>query len=119
MILLIEIEYIIILLEYNNSIITSLIFTETELVDAARYFRIIFLFAAALYGLYGIVLAFIYFLIHVIEIKTLDEPYFYPLAPFDFKYLMQGLLKNNFSKNTERSPLLTEQNFTKQRRLTK
>ena len=99
--------------------ITSLIFTETELVDAARYFRIIFLFAAALYGLYGIVLAFIYFLIHVIEIKTLDEPYFYPLAPFDLKYLMQGLLKNNFSKNTERSPLLTEQNFTKQRRIDK
>lgn len=99
--------------------ITSLIFTEIELVDAARYFRIIFLFAAALYGLYGIVLAFIYFLIHVIEIKTLDEPYFYPLAPFDFKYLMQGLLKNNFSKNTERSPLLTEQNFTKQRRIDK
>ena len=36
--------------------ITSLIFTEQEIVDAARYFRVIFLISSAVYGLYGIVL---------------------------------------------------------------
>jgi len=96
--------------------ITSLIFTEQEMVDAARFFRIIFLFAAAFYGLYGILLAFIYFLIHVTEIKSLGKPYFYPLAPFDKTYLMKGILKDKIWKNTKRSNLLTDKNYTKQGR---
>jgi len=96
--------------------ITSLIFTEQEMVDAARYFRIIFLIAAAFYGLYGIVLAFIYFLIHVTEIKSIGKPYFYPLAPFDKIYFMKGVLKDKIWKNTKRSHLLTKKNFTKQER---
>ncbi len=96
--------------------ITSLIFTEQEMVDAARFFRIIFLIASAFYGLYGIVLAFIYFLIHVTEIKSLGKPYFYPLAPFDKTYLMKGILKDKVWKNTKRSSMLTDKNFTKQGR---
>ncbi len=96
--------------------ITSLIFTEQELVDAARHFRMIFLFAAAFYGLYGIVLVFIYFLIHVIEIKSFGKPYFYPLAPFDKVYLMKGILKPNILKNKNRSKILTSKNYTRQRR---
>jgi len=96
--------------------ITSLIFTEQELVDAARHFRIIFLVAAAFYGLYGIVLAFLYFLIHITEIKSIGKPYFYPIAPFDKTYLMKGLLKAKNWQNNRRSKLLTKKNYTKQRR---
>ena len=96
--------------------ITSLIFTEQEIVNAARHFRIIFLLAAAFYGLYGIVLAFLYFLSHVTELKTMGKPYFYPIAPFDKIYLLKGLLKTNIVKDTKRSSLLTHKNKTKQRR---
>ena len=95
--------------------ITSLIFTEQEIVNAARHFRLIFLFAAALYGIYGIVLAFFYFIIHVTELKTLGKPYFYPISPFDKVYFMKGLLKTNIRKDTKRSKMLTDKNFTKQR----
>ena len=95
--------------------ITSLIFTEQEMVNAARHFRLIFLFAAALYGIYGIVLAFFYFIIHVTELKTLGKPYFYPILPFDKVYFMKGLLKTNIRKDTKRSKMLTDKNFTKQR----
>lgn len=94
--------------------ITSLIFTEQEMVDAARFFRIIFLISATFYGLYGIFLAFIYFLIHVTEIKSLGKPYFYPLVPFDKIYFMKGILKNKIWNNKKRSHLLTGKNFTKQ-----
>ena len=95
--------------------ITSLIFTDQEMVNAARHFRMIFLLAAAFYGLYGIVLAFFYFLIHVTELKTMGKPYFYPIAPFDRIYIMKSLLKKNISKDTKRSSMLTQKNFTKQR----
>ena len=95
--------------------ITSLIFTEQEVVNAARHWRIIFLIAAAFYGLYGIVLAFLYFLCHITELKTMGKPYFYPIAPFDKTYLFKGLLKKDILKDTERSSLLAPNNKTKQR----
>ena len=96
--------------------ITSLIFTEQEMVNAARHWRILFLIAAAFYGLYGIVLAFIYFLSHVTELKTMGKPYFYPIAPFDRVYLYKGLLKPNIELDTKRSKMLAPHNETKQRR---
>lgn len=95
--------------------ITSLIFTDLELINAIRYFRFIFLFAAALYGLYGIAIAFIYFLIHVNNTTSLGKPYFYPLAPFDFTYLKKTLLKGKFIKDSKRSEMLTRKNITKKK----
>ena len=96
--------------------ITSLIFTEQEMVNAARHWRILFLIAAAFYGLYGIVLVFIYFLSHVTELKTMGKPYFYPIAPFDRVYLYKGLLKQDIELDTKRSKMLAPHNETKQRR---
>lgn len=97
--------------------ITSLVFSEQELINAARYFRIIFLFSASIYGLYGILLAFIYFIIHILELTSLHKPYFYPLAPFDKNYLFKGLLrKKDITKDIYRSSMITQKNITRQRR---
>jgi len=95
--------------------ITSLMFTEQELVNAARHFRMIFLLAAAIYGLYGIVLAFLYFSIHIVELKSIGKPYFYPLAPFNKTYFFQSIMKGPILKDNKRSDLLTT-NIIKQRR---
>ena len=99
--------------------ITSLIFTELELINAIRYFRFIFLIAAAMYGLYGIALAFIYFLIHVINARSMNKPYFYPLSPFDFTYIKKTLIHAKFMKDTTRSKELTKQNFVKKKEMPK
>ena len=95
--------------------ITSLIFTELELINAIRYFRFIFLVFAALYGLYGIALAFIYFLIHIINTKSINKPYFFPLSPFDFTYLKKTLLHSKFLKNNKRTTELTKKNLIKKK----
>lgn len=95
--------------------ITSLLFTDQEINGALRYFRFIFLFSASFYGLFGIILALIFFLIHITEITSLGKPYFFPLAPFDKTYLHNGLLKWKINKDTSRSKMLTEKNITKQR----
>ena len=96
--------------------ITSLIFTEQEIVNAARHFRILFLLSAAFYGLYGILFMFLYFLSHITELKSMSKPYFYPIAPFDKVYLFKGLFKRKITLDTKRSKLLTNKNYTKQRR---
>ncbi len=95
--------------------ITSLIFTDSELINAIRYFRLVFLVAAALYGLYGIALGLIYFLIHITNVKTLQKPYFFPLAPFDLTYLHKKLFRNKFVDDTKRSKTLSN-NIIKQRK---
>ncbi len=96
--------------------ITSLIFTNQEIVSAIRHFRFIFLFAATLYGLFGVFLTFIYFFIHVTELTSIKKPYFYPLAPYDKIYLNKGILKKRVDKEILRSSMLTNQNKTRQRR---
>lgn len=95
--------------------ITSLIFTELELINAIRYFRFVFLIAAAMYGLFGIALAFIYFFIHVNNIKTLGKPYFYPLIPFDLTYIKKTIFRSKFITDNKRSSELTKKNLTKKK----
>lgn len=99
--------------------ITSLTFTNQEIIGAIRYFRFIFLFFATLYGLFGIVLALIYFFIHITEITSLGKPYFYPLAPYDKIYLKKSLLQERIDLDLTRSSLITKKNITKQKKVIK
>lgn len=93
--------------------ISSLIFTELEINSAIRCYRYIFLFSAAFFGLYGIFLAFVLFLINVISIKSLDSPYFAPIAPFEKIYFFKTFLKKRDIKMTKRSNLITNKNMTR------
>ncbi len=96
--------------------ITSLICTNQEIVSAERHYRFIFLFTATLYGLFGIFLALIYFLIHVTELTSIKKPYFYPFAPYDKIYLKKGILKARVDKEIKRSSMLTKKNKIRQGR---
>lgn len=95
--------------------ITSLIFTELEVINAIRYFRFVFLILAAMYGLYGIALALIYFLIHITSIRSAGKPYYYPIVPFDFTYIKKTLFKVKYVNDTKRSKVLAKKNQIKQR----
>ncbi len=93
--------------------ITSLIFTELEINSALRFYRYMFLFFAAFFGLYGIFLGLILLLTNVISIKSLNSPYFAPIAPFDKTYFFKTFLKEKERHNTKRSFLITDKNMTR------
>ena len=93
--------------------ITSLIFSDLEISNALRYYRYLFLFFASFFGLYGIFLATVFFLINVISIRSLNNPYFAPIAPFNKAYFFKTILKRKDTKNTKRSELLTSDNLTR------
>lgn len=95
--------------------ITSLMFVEFEIINAIRHFRVIFLILASFYGIYGIVIATLFFFIHICNLKTLGKPYFYPIAPFNKNYFNKLFVKSDTSKDTKRSKLLASKNMTKQR----
>lgn len=95
--------------------ITSLVFSEMEMVNALRYYRFIFLGAAAIFGLYGIILALFFFLIRVTSLEPFGKPYFFPIAPYDDPYFHKTLWKRKRGNENKRSSMLTDKNFTKQK----
>lgn len=98
--------------------ITSLIFTEMEVINAIRFFRLLFLILAAMYGIYGLALALIYFLIHITSVTSVGKPYYYPIVPFDFTYIKKTLFKVKFINDTKRSNILAKKNQIKERKKT-
>ena len=87
---------------------SSLIFTEMEIVYALRHLRFIFIFLAAFYGILGIVFGFIYFLIRMADTNSFGYPYFYPVIPFSKEYFFKTILKKPIKDDTKRDPLLSK-----------
>lgn len=84
--------------------ITGLVFSSGELISALRNYRLLLLVLAACLGLYGLVLGLFIILIHLCGMKTLKEPYLFPIVPFDKVYFFKSLLKG---KDKKRSKLLS------------
>ncbi len=88
--------------------IASLTFTDLEIANSMRYFTFIFLFTSAILGLYGLFIAFIYFLIYICSIDSFNIPYFYPIAPFNKTYFKNTVFKTSIKKDYKRSKVLSK-----------
>lgn len=95
--------------------ISNLIFTNTELNNAIRFFRVIFTIGAALFGLYGLMLAFLFFFIYTLNTTSFNHLYFAPFAPFDKSYFNDTVVKQPLRKDTKRSRLFVKDNLTKEK----
>ena len=93
--------------------ISSLTFTNIEINNVLRYFRIIFIVLAGLFGLYGITLGLFYFLIYTTSTYSMNKNYFAPISPFNKEYFFESVLKESVLKNNKRSSLFTKKNLTK------
>ncbi len=89
--------------------ISSLLFSDTEISGAIRIWRVIFLIFATFFGLYGISLALIAFLINITSYKSMYLNYTFPFEPNDKEYLKKLALGK---KTNKRSSYLTN-NTTK------
>ena len=94
--------------------IASLTFTDLEIANGIRAFTYIFLFASAFLGLYGIFLAFMFFLIYLTSMDSFTKPYFFPFAPFDKVYFKNTVLKSKIKNDKKRSRMLSKKNIVKQ-----
>lgn len=75
--------------------ITSLIFTEEELTHALRFYRLLFLISSALYGLYGVVLAFIFLSLTLTNLYSLNYHYLFPIIPYSKNYFNITFIKSS------------------------
>lgn len=96
------------------SFISGLMFTDIDMINATRYYKILFLVAAAFFGLYGWVLILFLLVIEITSTYTMQKPYSTPLAPFDKPYFKKTVFKSNDRNNKYRSKTLVKENIVRQ-----
>lgn len=73
--------------------ISSLPFSEPDLIGAIRGYRILFMLGATVLGIIGVLMTFLYFVIKLSSVSTFGEYYLSPLVPFNFKGFRDSILK--------------------------
>ena len=94
--------------------ISSMIFSNVELSGAIRIWRFITMIIASFYGLYGVALSFIFFIVSLSSYSSFGLPYTFPVVPFSLPYLKETLYESDIHNNKKRSSYLTK-NIRKQR----
>ena len=90
--------------------ISSLIFPEIEVTNSLRFYRFFCLIGASIFGLYGLLICFLIFLLDLIDTKSIGYPYMFPILPFNMTYAKESLFKMH---NNKRSEMLSS-NLTKE-----
>lgn len=93
------------------SAISSLMFSHVSVLNAIRLWRLIFMIFATCFGIPGIFLCGILFIIKLADLKSFGKPYLYPLAPFNLNNIKNVLFKKNIKHNKYRNKLLTNINY--------
>lgn len=89
--------------------ITGLVFSSGDIIDALRHYRFFLLILASMFGLYGLILGIFMILLQVASMKSFDEPYLYPVAPFDKIYFLKTIWKGKNDK--KRSKVLSNNEY--------
>ncbi|WP_026477106.1 spore germination protein [Alkaliphilus transvaalensis] len=84
-----------------------------ELSLANRIFRIVFLIAGALLGIYGLITAIVLWIVLLGTTKSLNVPYLWPLIPLNIKALMDFLFRIPVPLKKKRPSALNTQDNTK------
>jgi len=91
------------------SMICGLMFSDINMLNALRKYRIIFILFASFAGILGISISLILLLIKLASTTSLNEQYLYPIAPFDFTKFKNILLKRqDISLDFKRDSTLTD-----------
>ncbi len=97
------------------SFISGLVFTDVDMINSVRYYRYLFLIAAAVLGLFGWMLILFILLIKICSTYALGKPYTTPLTPFDAGYFKKVFFKSDEAKEVKRSNVLVKDNLTREK----
>jgi spore germination protein len=79
-----------------STAIASYVIPSYEMGLAIRVLRFVFLIAASLFGIIGIIVCVSFFLAHVVTIESLGQPYYQPVIPFKAADLRDTLFRLPF-----------------------
>lgn len=88
--------------------VSSMVFSNVEIVNSVRIWRFISLLLASFYGLYGIMIMLIALIVDLCSYYSFGLSYTFPVAPFDKTYLKESLLRGRITGKIHRSKYLTK-----------
>lgn len=90
------------------TMISGLMFSDINILNSLRTWRLIFLFFASISGIFGIGIATMFLIIKMCSITSMGKPYTYPIAPLNFSKLDKNFItRKNISKDRNRQKILT------------
>lgn len=88
--------------------ISGLMFSDINVINALRKWRIIFMLLASVAGLIGMGIASIFFVTTLVETRSYSFPFTYPVAPIDFTEVKKNLFsREKISQDKTRQKILT------------
>ena len=94
--------------------ISSLPFTEFELINSLRWYRLLFMIGGSTFGIIGITIVFIFLIIKLSYMESFGKPYLLPYIPFDKNEIKDSIIKSDI-KNDKKRPNYLSFNIIKQR----
>lgn len=88
--------------------ISALPFSEPELTNGLRWYRLLFMIGASLLGIVGVVVVFIYFVIELVSLNSFGKPYLMPYAPTYYTGLKNSIIKFPTKMLNKRRPYLSD-----------
>lgn len=93
--------------------ISTLLFTEPELTNAIKWYRLLFMIGATTIGMFGIFMVFIYFIVNICTVNSFGKPFMIPYVPLSLEGLKNSIIKLPIRKRTKRNKYLTD-NITRE-----
>ena len=87
--------------------ISALLFTEPELINAIKWYRLLFMIGATTIGMYGVFIVFIFFITNLCSLNSFGKPYTIPFSPLSISGLKNSIIKFPLKKRTKRNEYLT------------
>lgn len=78
--------------------ISSFVIPAIEMNAAIRLLRFPFMLAASLFGFLGIAIGILLLFIHLLSLKSLSQPYFYPIIPFKPNFFKDVFFRLPFNR---------------------
>lgn len=88
--------------------ISALLFTEPELINAIKWYRLLFMIGATTIGMYGVFIVFIFFITNICSLNSFGKPYTIPFAPLSISGLKNSIIKFPLKKRNKRNEYLSK-----------
>lgn len=90
------------------SAVAGMAFSDPDIINSIRTWRLFFMLAGCFFGLTGIVIMFIVFVAKLSSLEVLSTPYLYPLAPFNVLEFIKEIFRLPANKVSKRPSYLTK-----------
>lgn len=98
--------------------LSALLFTEPEMINGIRWYRILFMLGASFMGIIGVVITFIYLIIKLCSLNSFGVPYITPFAPISITGLKDSIIKMP-TKDLDKRGKYFSNNITKYKKVEK